>query len=506
MLRTLMVRNLALLTSPSRLWLVLLGYTALLMVLRLVFILPGSQDDSEQLIVAQYLAGGYTPSQPPLYTWMVIAAQTVVGPSVLSVVLVKYACQFATFAFMYLGARRALEDERLAALAAVSLVAVYYIGWETVFNFSHTPLWAAAMTATFHALMCVRDERSSWAYGYLGLAIGVGMLSKYGYFVSLGGFAGACLIEPTIRRALVDRRFLLTVAAAALVVLPHGVWLASGAVDLVTTMHGRLTVNPEWSYWDGVGNGLYKLARAVIGFFFPLYLLLLVLFPGAWRSRLAERHPIRRFVAVSALAGLAIVLVGIIGFGVTTFRTDYAIVFLPMVIYCFLRIEAVGTSARKLAPFALALSALALVVVVGVPVRALSEPQYCRKCYFNMPYPALADEMRAAGFERGTVVTHFHRIQIGGNLKIQFPDSRVISSKYAFAVPPPVAEARQCLLVWDTSAGDGMPEDLRRFARRVVGLSIPEEVEAQYAEARLRFAVSRTERLGFVLLEDGCQP
>ncbi len=504
MLRTLMVRNLALLTTPSRLWLVLLGYTALLMVLRLVFILPGSQDDSEQLIVAQYLAGGYTPSQPPLYTWMVIAAQTVVGPSVLSVVLVKYACQFATFAFMYLGARRALEDERLAALAAVSLVAVYYIGWETVFNFSHTPLWAAAMTATFHALMCVRDERSGWAYGYLGLAIGVGMLSKYGYFLFLGGLAAACLVEPTIRRTLADRRMTLTLAATALVVLPHVVWLASGAVDLVTTMQGRLTVDPEWSYWGGVGNGLKEVAKAVVGFFFPLYLLLFVLFPDAWRRKLSEPHPVRRLLSVAALAALAIVLVGIFGFGVTTFRTDYAIVFLPMVIYCFLRVEAVGTGARKLAPFALALSGLALVVVVGVPVRALSGPQYCRHCYFNMPYPALAAQIREAGFERGTIVTHFHRIQIGGNLKAQFPDSRVISTKYAFAVPPPIAGVRQCLLVWDASAGEETPDDLKRFARNAVGLRIPEEINARYAAAPLRFAFSRTARLGFVLLDEGC--
>ena len=64
---------------------------------------------------------------------------------------------------------------------------------------------------------------------------------------------------------------------------------------------------------------------------------------AVWRPRLAQPHPIRRFIAVSALTALAIVVIGIVGFGVTTFRTDYAIVFLPMVIYCFLRIEAVGT-------------------------------------------------------------------------------------------------------------------------------------------------------------------
>ncbi len=504
MLRTLMARNLALLTTPSRLWLVLLIYFGVLFMLRLVFILPGSQDDSEQLIVAQYLAGGYTRSQPPLYTWLVIAAQTVFGPSVLSVVLVKYSCLFATFAFMYLGARRALADQRLAALAAVSLVAVYYIGWEPVFNLSNTPLWAAAMTATFHALMCVRDERSWLAYGYLGLAIGVGMLSKYGYLVFLGGLAVACLVEPTTRKTLADRRFVLTLAVAALVVLPHAVWLASGAADLVTTMHGRLTVDSEWSYWTGVGNGLAKVANAVISFFIPLYLLLLVLFPDAWRRKLKEPHPIRKLLAVSALAALAIVLVGIFGFGVTTFRTNYAAVFLPMVIYCFLRIEAVGTTARTVGRFALALSVLALVVVVGVPMRALTEPQYCRKCYFNMPYPALAAQMRAAGFERGMIVTHFHGIQIGGNLKAQFPDSRVVSTKYPFAIPPPIAGAQQCLLVWDTSAGEETPDDLKRFAREVVGLRIPEEVDTRYAAALLRFSSSRTARLGYVLLDEGC--
>ncbi len=511
MIRTLIARNLLLLTSPSRIWFVLLAYITLQFVLRMVFLPPASQDDSEQLIVAQYLAGGYTPTQPPLYTWLVIAMQWFVGPSVFAVALVKFVFQFATFAFMYLAARRALVSRRLAALTAVSLVAVYYIGWESVFNYSHTPLWAAAMPATLHALLCVRDSRSRAAYLYLGAAIGIGMLSKYGYFVFLGGLAFATLVEPTFRRCLINIRALATLAVMLLVILPHVIWILAVGLDLVGTMRGRLVYSGYTGYWAAVGNGLAKFANASVSFYLPLTAFLAILFPDAWWRRTPNARPVQRLLALSLLGALAIVLVGILVFGVSTFRTDYAAIFLLAPIYFFLRVEAVAdrvrgpfTRSRIRGLFALSLSVTAVVIAIGIPVRALTEPFYCTKCYYNMPYPALAAQMRKAGFKQGTIFSYFRFIQIGGNLKSQFPDSRVISTKYPFAVPPAPEGASQCLLVWNTVAGDRPPAGFFEFAYRTAGLRVPKQYVTRFAEAKLNFSNSRTARLAYILLDKGC--
>ncbi|HBC05979.1 MAG TPA: glycosyltransferase, partial [Rhodospirillaceae bacterium] len=69
---------------------------------------------------------------PPLYTWLILAAEAVAGPTMGAVIGVKYALLAAFYAFSYLAARRLFSDNLFAALAPLSLVACYFIGWETV--------------------------------------------------------------------------------------------------------------------------------------------------------------------------------------------------------------------------------------------------------------------------------------------------------------------------------------------------------------------------------------
>ncbi len=497
-------RALALIDSPG--WfglLVAVGLTAQF-VLRLVMMPGGSQDDAEQLILAQSLAAGYAPEQPPLYTWLVVAAQALFGPSLFAVLLVKYLCQLATFGFFYVAARRAFAEHRLAALATLGLFAVYQVAWEALYALSHTALLAAAIAATGHALLRLRDTPSLAAYIHLGLAIGVGLLSKYSFGVVLTGVAIAGLAVASFRRVLLDRRSLATLAAAAVIVAPHAVWLAGGAVDPAAVVQSRLTVAAEWDWWTGVGNALAKLANALVSFYFPLWLILLAAFPRAFWQRLPEPQPVRRFLTLSILAMLAVIVASFLVLGVTTFRTHYAVLFLLAPLWAFLRVQALAPDARALGRYALAVLATAGVFIVGVPVKALVEPQMCSNCYFNMPYADFAAEMRAAGFRRGTIIAHFHRIQLGGNLKAVFPGSRVIDSKYPFAVPPAPADAHQCLLVWDPRASADPPADLLAFARKAADARLPEVLETHTAESRLAWASHRTARLAFSIIEAGC--
>jgi len=45
----------------------------------------------------------------------------------------------------------------------------------------------------------------------------------------------------------------------------------------------------------------------------------------------------------------------------------------------------------------------------------------------NIPYSAMAAELRKAGFEKGTIFAP--KMLLGGNLKMQFMESRVIVSE-----------------------------------------------------------------------------
>ena len=512
-LRGLPGRALALVESPARFALLIAAVLTIQIALRLLMMAAASQDDAEQLILAQGLAAGYAPEQPPLYTWLVVAAQALFGPGLLAVLVVKLLCQLATFGFCYLAARRALGEHRLAALATGGLFAVYYVAWESLYAYSHTALLAAAIAATGHALLRLRDAPTMGAYVWLGLAVGVGLLAKYGYGVFLAGLAAASLAEPAFRQALMDRRLAATLGAALVVVAPHALWLAGGAVDPAAVVQSRLTVAADWGWWGGLGNALAKLANALVSFYFPLWLILLAAFPRAFWQRLpapplarhdSEPQPARRLLALSSLAMLAVIVASFLALGVTTFRTHYAVIFLLAPLWVFLRVQALAPDARALGRYALAVVAAAVVFVVGVPVKALVEPQMCSNCYYNMPYADLAAEMREAGFRGGTIIAHFHRIQLGGNLKAVFPDSRVVDTKYPFAVPAAPADARQCMLVWDPRASEAPPEALLTFARDAVGARLPDVLETHAAEARLAWARQRTARLAFAIINDGC--
>ena len=78
------------------------------------------QDDVTSNVLAQTLEPGYVLKQPPLYEWMLWSVQRVTGPTLPSFLILKYGLLTATFAFLYLVAKRLFADQRWAAIAALS--------------------------------------------------------------------------------------------------------------------------------------------------------------------------------------------------------------------------------------------------------------------------------------------------------------------------------------------------------------------------------------------------
>ena len=82
--------NARVLLSPRGFHLCLAAYLIVLFVVR-AYLFPGaSEDDAEQLFFAQAFAWGYKPKQPPLYTWLVLASQWILGVGIPAVSVVKF--------------------------------------------------------------------------------------------------------------------------------------------------------------------------------------------------------------------------------------------------------------------------------------------------------------------------------------------------------------------------------------------------------------------------------
>ena len=452
--------------GQGRLALVLAAYFAVLLALRLGLFPGASDDDAEILYYTQSWALAYKTGQPPLYAWLVRGAETLLGPTMGAVIGVKYALLAAFYAFTYLAARRLLTDNLFAALAPLALVACYFIGWETVVNYSHTVLLLAAMAAAFWLVLRL-ETRSGWLdYLWLALAIAAGLLAKYNFILFLVPLLAAAWRHPGLRARVFCLRFLAALLlAAGLAALPLVHFLAdadalsgaAGAGRLFPVVDDRLAA---------AGRGLGQFLMATLGLVSPFLPLAILMFPRALAPlpRPADRLiNSGRFLETYLAALVVVAVAAILASGATDVRNNWLVVWFPLPLYLLLRIKVLtdaGTAPGRLRWFAAALVVVALAVPAGLIGRGLLGPQTCRKCNFFVPYEELARSLVVAGFSAGTIVAEDSPNQIAGNLRRYFPKARVVSTRWRDYVPPPNAagqagEGGKCALIWSGGPSGG---------------------------------------------------
>jgi hypothetical protein len=151
------------------------------------------QDDVTSNILAQTLEPGYVLKQPPLYEWLLWSVQRFTGPTLPSFLILKYGLLTATFALLYLVAKRMFADQRWAAIAALSPLLLYHIGWNLHEGVTQTMALICAVAASLWSFMRLA-ERGSVDYVLFGAIAGLGLLSKYSYAadgVVAGGAGGS---------------------------------------------------------------------------------------------------------------------------------------------------------------------------------------------------------------------------------------------------------------------------------------------------------------------------
>lgn len=466
---------------------------------------PGTGgDDAEQLVFSQTLAWGYDIANPPLYTWLVVASQQVFGVTVLSVAFVKFSLIWLTYVFLYRSARHVLEDDRLAALAALSPLALYYVAWDAVLGYSHSVLLMAMCAATFYAVLRLDAKGSVLSYLALGLALGLGLLSKYPYALFAVSLLVACLADRGLRARLISPWSLLALAAAAAVILPHILWVVDQPDNLFSASKAKFEISEGLGYVAAAATGVLDAAEAVVGFLSPLLILLLIFFWRAFGPVGRNAHPsarYRRLLEVFFASLLAILFAAILVFAATRIRTHYMFILILFPIYFFARVRAVGLKQRSLERFAGVLSLLAVTVVGGLFFKYVADPLRCSKCYLHVPYAEIADRIRERGFEKGTVFAFWHPYDIAGNLRVYFPDSRVITAKHSAFIPPPAREPGQCLLIW-TPHPDGWRHRLMvRLANERLGTKLTVDEPVGYVEVEMAMARDRPLRFAYILAQ-----
>jgi lipopolysaccharide core galacturonosyltransferase RgtB len=88
----------------------------------------------------------------------------------------------------------------------------------------------------------------------------------------------------------------------------------------------------------------------------------------------------------------------------------------------------------------------------------------------HLPITEIAAGIRGAGFRQGTIVAGDG--PLGGNLRLHFPDSRVLTPELRALVVAAPPRASQCLVAWRPRREPGIPPFILDFAGERLGRSL----------------------------------
>lgn len=437
-------------------------------------------DEAEQLLLGQWLQGGYS-AQPPLYTWLQILAFRLLQTDVAALALLRALLLLAFFGLFLLGARLELRDDRLASLAALSLLFLSQVVWELQRESTHSLLVVTLAAAQFYSLQRLLNGPTLAGYVIAGLIAGLGMLAKYNYGVFLIAAGAALLTRPAGRALILDRRMPLTVLAALLVMSPHLLWLRDNGAQIFESLALKLDAQAD----SGPLIAARQLVLTLVSYLSPLWILYLVLFPRAWwrlitgRPTAPSRFPFRIYFGVV----LVILLLLACGLDADRFRERWMhpLLFLfPIWFLAHLDRAALGPKRER--TFLLAAAAVAILMLGVMAFRSFVAPVTGPHSRIDQPLDLVAQEIRGLGVSTARIVAaHYH---LAGALRLHFPASQVFAPRPDLAIPVP--GPGPALLVWDAARSDAVPEILNAYlpGRRPdpsVGDGAPTYVETPYA-------------------------
>lgn len=492
--------------SPLFFWGVLLLYLAAHIALRLWETPNVAKNDVQEAVAAQAWAWGYHPRNPPLHTWLLMGSYALFGVRLFAHVMLKYALLGATYAFAYFCGRELLATRTAAVLSALALSLVGPFAWTVHTALTHTLLLAAVNFATLWAAIRLTKRRSAVDYAVFGLVIALGLLAKYSYLLFLGPLIAAMLTQAELRRALADKRIFLTILTAALMFAPHGLWMLDARFDFARFLAEKQHSASPQPYLADLASGLGAVAYSALAFLGPFFLIFPLSFRGSFKAKpSAPASPWGKAAPLVIAFSLSLLVFDVAALRAAQFEQRYmmcALLLAPLAAALWL--ERRAPSRRALAGFAISIAAVAALVFPAIAGRALLEQRSCNRCWEEMAVDDLVRELRYAGFADGTIIADHYNV--AGNLRLAFPDARVIAANYD-VWPPLDMRTGKCLLVWNArNSGEPVPEAIRTFfsSRR-----LPEpEGRPAYVSARLRRS-DRMDRFGYLLVANAgadCRP
>jgi hypothetical protein len=476
-------------------------------------------DDAEQALFAQEFAWSYRSSAPPLFTWLLLAFGKVIGVNIVAISLIRYALLGVTFAFAYATARRLIDDPRLSALSVYSFAAIYLFAFYSHHDLTHTTVMTAMLAVAWYVFVrLAASPRLGW-YVVLGAVFGLGLLGKWNFVMFAAALPLTCLLLPRYRHLVLTWKILPLAAVCALIVLPTVLAVLSKWTTHPDTLQSVL-VGEDASYLERVGEGVARLSVSVLAYPQPfLPLAVLVFAAPLWRGlRMFRQFPLNSTrldvaflvtcIAISLALHLALVLlVGARQFHERLLQPPLFV--LPIML--FMIVERGRPSPRAVNIFAAILAALAAIGLAARIVVYLLGADHCGSCRNMAPFAELSNDLRDAGYRgSGTIVADgFHT---GGNMRVAFPDARIVDPAFPPSIWPAPKDEGPCLLVWHVRDEPGYSDAALSYLESYLAGALRGDATAPHKDGMISALMfgseTREYRLGYRLYDGpvgGCR-
>lgn len=458
-------------------------------------------DEAQQVLFAQWLALGYD-AQPPLYNWYQQVFFEIFGTSLLGLAVAKNLMLFLIFAIYVKLADTVLKEKRLVIVAALAFFLSPQLFWQAQRDLTHTTMLMLTGLWAIYTSVRLLQRPTTLGYVLTGLAVGLGMLSKYNFIVILLATLLAVWFHPNGRERIFDRRFLLTIGISLLVFLPHSIWLFDNLQFASDVTLRRMAEKAPESRWMQILTGI---ARVVIGSVIVIILPALMLVACRRTKREPERQTpgeaswLRFFIHYFLALG-TVLLVIIVTTTMTEVRDRWLLpLVMPFPILGALWLERrtfdVASFVKKVLPVCLVVMALVPVaLIVSVPVQAM----FGKTSRSNNDWEIFRHHLQDKGITPSLIVTSDWFT--GGNMRFLFPEITVATTTYDDFDPAfRLSADRPVLFVWTTWRDPS--ESMRQWLEAQMGANL-KDLSIQTFEAPMHFKVEgKIQRFSYIVIK-----
>ncbi|WP_417444832.1 ArnT family glycosyltransferase [Joostella sp.] len=181
-------------------------------------------EDAEQAYYSQWFRLGYD-DQPPLYTWIQILFNKLLGVNRFSLAGLRAILFSGTLIVMY---KLAINIQKSRKLAEVTVFLLFLIPVFIDFNFrrlSHTSMMCFLSVSLYYIYSLLLEAKTIRNYVFLGLIIACGILTKYNFLLQIPAFIILPFIDSESKRVLWDKKLIVTILIVLILISPHFYWL-----------------------------------------------------------------------------------------------------------------------------------------------------------------------------------------------------------------------------------------------------------------------------------------